>query len=303
MSRKDIGKVLVKGSIRQKLLLLADDIARGRYFQERLLTEDERIQIERSIKSPRELKLYEDFREIDETLTNAITNLQGLSFEVLMQFSNLRGYILLWNAIESSELLVNSVLHEIKDPEERKEIAKRGAGAVSMLFTNITTDAEGYVDIKIDFEKESYSTEEEKYIKTKKLALWTLMSGVREQAEKSAIRYISWEKAILDFMEEKNFNVIIYHKQLENLGSSVYSPIIGWRKYSGEIATGFSQPRVEALIKRYGISVDATKLQVDKDIYNWFKKYFLSKANRYPEELRGRVNKKLDTDEQYNEKD
>ena len=123
MAKKDIGKILTTGSPKQKILLIAEDRARHRYFQEELLTDSDFNQLFNSLKKPNEIKLWKEFRELDETVSNAIVNLQGILFEVKMNYSNLRGYILVWNSIENAELLVNSVLHEIKDPKERKRIS------------------------------------------------------------------------------------------------------------------------------------------------------------------------------------
>jgi len=114
MAKKDIGKILTTGSPKQRILLIAEERARSKFFKERLLTEGEFNQLSNSFKKPNEIKLWNEFRSLDETITNAIINLQGKMFEVLMNYSNLRGYILVWNTIENAELLVNSVLHEIK---------------------------------------------------------------------------------------------------------------------------------------------------------------------------------------------
>ena len=123
MAKKDIGKILTTGSTKQRLLLLAEDNARAKYSQERLLTDHEINQLSESFKKPNEIQLWNKWLKVDRVVTSAIINLQGLKFEVLMNYSNLRGYILVWNSIENAELLVNSVLHEIKDPKERKLIS------------------------------------------------------------------------------------------------------------------------------------------------------------------------------------
>lgn len=155
MAKKDIGKILTTGSPKQRMLLIAEDIARGKYFQERLLTDSEFNQLSESFKKPNEIKIWNEFRRADETITNALNNLQGSKFEVLMNYSNLRGYILVWNSIENAELLVNSVLHEIKDIKDRRRIAEEGAKGVDLLFSKTEPDQEGYIEIKVDFEKDS----------------------------------------------------------------------------------------------------------------------------------------------------
>lgn len=279
MAKKNIDKVLTSGSPKQRLLLIAEERARGKYFKERLLTEGEFNKLNESFRKPNEVKLWNEFRNLDETITNAIINLQGKMFEVLMNYSNLRGYILVWNTIENAELLVNSVLHEIKNQEERKRIAKAGATDVNILLVKTEPDQEGYIDINIDPKEEEIS-------------LRYAMNNVKKEVETSVIRYLSWERATLDFMEERGFNVKTYKEQLKKMTAKIYEPIIGWDKYSGEISSPLSHPRLERIVKKYAICPNMDDLKVDEEEYNWFKRYFLD-GEDYPEELRGKINKSL----------
>lgn len=299
MAKKDIGKILTTGSPKQRILLIAEDIARGKYFKEKLLTDSDFNQLSNSFKKPNEIKLWNEFRKLDDTVTNAIVNLQGLKFEVLMSYSNLRGYILVWNSIENTELLVNSVLHEIKDPKERKRIAEDGAKGIDLLFSKTEPDQEGYIEIKVDFEKDSYKDEngerigfKDKPRETKEYSLWYVMNNVKKEVETSVIKYLSWERATLDFMEERGFNVKTYKEQIKQMTTQVYSPIIGWAKYSGELDTGLPHPRLEEIIKKYAICPNIEEIKVDEAQYNWFRRYFLD-GEDYPDELRGKVNKSL----------
>jgi hypothetical protein len=200
-------------------------------------------------------------------------------FEVLMNYSNLRGYILVWNTIENAELLVNSVLHEIKNQEERRRIAKAVATDVNILLVKTEPDQEGYIDINIDPKEE-------------KINLQYAMNNVKKEVETSVIRYLSWERATLDFMEERGFNVKTYKEQIKIMTAKIYEPIIGWDKYSGEISSPLSHPRLERIVKKYAICPNMDDLKVDEEEYNWFRRYFLD-GEDYPEELRGKVNKSL----------
>jgi hypothetical protein len=279
MAKKDIGKILTTGSPKQRILLIAEDIARSKYFQEKLLTDSDFNQLSNSFKKPNEIKLWNEFRKLDETVTNAIVNLQGKMFEVLMNYSNLRGYILVWNTIENTELLVNSVLHEIKDPKERKRIAEDGAKGIDLLFSKTEPDKEGYIEINIDPKEE-------------KISLQYAMNNVKKEVETSVIKYLSWESATLDFMEERGFNVKTYKQQIKLMTTQVYNPIIGWAKYSGELNTGLPHPRLEKIIKKYAICPNIGEIKVDEEEYNWFRRYFLD-GEGYPDELRGKINKSL----------
>lgn len=279
MAKKNIDKVLTSGSPKQRLLLIAEERARGKYFKERLLTEGEFNKLNESFRKPNEVKLWNEFRNLDETITNAIINLQGKMFEVLMNYSNLRGYILVWNTIENAELLVNSVLHEIKNQEERRRIAKAVATDVNILLVKTEPDQEGYIDINIDPKEE-------------KINLQYAMNNVKKEVETSVIQYLSWERATLDFMEERGFNVKTYKEQIKIMTAKIYEPIIGWDKYSGEISSPLSHPRLERIVKKYAICPNMDDLKVDEEEYNWFRRYFLD-GEDYPEELRGKVNKSL----------
>jgi hypothetical protein len=277
MAKKDIGKILTTGSPKQRILLIAEDIARSKYFQEKLLTDSDFNQLSNSFKKPNEIKLWNEFRKLDDTVTNAIVNLQGKMFEVLMNYSNLRGYILVWNTIENTELLVNSVLHEIKDPKERKRIAEDGAKGIDLLFSKTEPDKEGYIEINIDPKEE-------------KINLQYAMNNVKKEVETSVIKYLSWESATLDFMEERGFNVKTYKQQIKLMTTQVYNPIIGWAKYSGKLNTGRPHPRLEEIIKKYAICPNIEDIKVDEEEYNWFRRYFLD-GEGYPDELRGKINK------------
>lgn len=294
MAKKDIGKILTTGTPKQKLLLIAEDVARGKYFQEKLLTDSDFNQLSNSFKKPNEIKLWNEFIKLDEIVANAINNLQGVKYEVLMNYSNLRGYILVWNSIENTELLVNSVLHEIKDPKERKRIAEGGAKGIDLLFSKTESDQEGYIEIKVDFEKDSYKGKKygDKPEPTKEYSLWYVMNNVKKEVENSVIKYLSWESATLDFMEERGFNVKTYKEQIKLFTKDIYSPIIGWGKYYGELRTRLPHPRLDEIIKKYAICPNVGELKVDEDQYNWFRRYILD-GKGWEDELRGKINRGL----------
>jgi len=278
MAKKDISKILTTGSLKQKLLLVAEQRARDTYGKEPILTDHEYNQLSDSFKKSNEIKLWNEWNKHAIKIIGAIANIQGLMFEAKMNYSNLRGYILVWNSIENAELLVNSVLHEIKDPKERKRIADSGAKGVDLLFSKTAPDEEGYIDIKIDFEKQTYKGKkyDEEPDVTKKYSLLYIMNNVKEEATASAIRFISWRQAILDYMEENNFNIKTYKDIIQGFTEQIYAPIIGWAKYSGEeMSGGLPNPLLEKLLKKYAICPKIEDLEVNEEEYNKFKREFL----------------------------
>lgn len=282
MAKKDISKILTTGSAKQRLLLIAENGARETYGKELILTDHEFNQISQSFKKPNEIKLWNQWLQHSRKIINAINNLQGLLFEVKMNYSNLRGYILVWNSIENAELLVNSVLHEIKDTKERKRVAESGAKAVDLLFSKTAPDEEGYIDIKIDFERDTHKNKQGKYVnpkeesvKTKEHSLLYVMNNVKSEATASVIRFITWRQATLDYMEETGYNVKTYKDVIQGFTDQVYAPVIGWAKYQGELNIGLPHPQIEKLLKKYAITPNVEELEINEEEYNSFKNDFL----------------------------
>jgi hypothetical protein len=279
MAKKDISKILTTGSAKQRLLLLAENTGGLNFGKPAILTDHEINQLSDSFKKPNEIKLWNEWLKIERKIGVAIMTLQGLLFEVKINYSNLRGYILVWNSIENAELLVNSVLHEIKDPLERKRIAKSGTKGVDLLFSKTAPDEEGYIDIKVDFEKESYkgSKYNSEPVVTKEYSLLYVMNNVKNEATTSAIKFLSWREAILDYMDETGFKVKAYKDVIQNFTDQVYAPVIGWDKYQSDIRTftDLPHPTLDKIKSKYAITPIIGDLKVDKVIYNNFKNEFL----------------------------
>lgn len=267
MNKKSISKILTKGSPKKRATLLAEHIARRQFGEEPLLTDAEFNRLNDSFAKADEIRVYNKFRVASEKVLQALINIQGVMFNVKTNYSNLRGYILVWNTIENAELLVNSVLHEVKDPEERKRIAEGGAKGIDMLFSKTAPDSEGYIEIDI------YRSKEET-----RASLWNLIKQVRKEAEDSAIKFLSWRQAILDYMEEQGFNIKSYKDRLETFTEEIHKPIIGWDKYESStdrFMQNIPRPRLDKLKEKYNTTPKTEELPVDKQVYNEFKREFL----------------------------
>jgi len=284
MAKKDISTILKSGTPKQRILLIAEQIARSKFYGtgDPLLTDREFNQLSDSFKSDKEIKLWNRYKNIDAVVTNAIMNLQGLKYEVLMHYTNLRGYVFLWNNLEHSELLVNSVLHEIKDPEERKRIAERAVKSkgINALFSKNFIDEEGYVETSIDFLHNSYKDEDGNRIdykdiprETREGSLFYLIETVKEDAIRSASKWLGWYEALNDYIDSEGFNLKTYKNILETLEGEVRSRVVGWGKYYGEIEVGVDiNPKLTKLIEGYNVCPEPYDIDPDEREYNWFKR-------------------------------
>ena len=277
MPKKDISKILTKGGTKQRLLLLAEDNARAIFRKEPILTEVEVKRLNDSFKTTIERKKFNDFVRYDSIVRTALTNLQGILFEAKMHCSDLRGYILTWNVIEDSEKLVNSVLHEIKDPIERENIARKGIEKVNIFFTEKEIDQEGYIELQTDFLKDKINIKDlkEKPKRSKEYSLLYAINNVKKLAESKIVRYLSWSKALADYMDKYGFNVKTYKEQLSIMDEEIRKPIIGWSKYYGELNGRVfkDHTRLYKMLEKYNVAPGIN--EVDQEEYNYFKTQLL----------------------------
>ena len=199
-----------------------------------------------------------------------MTNLQGLKFNVLMNFSNLRGYILVWHTMEESELLANSILHHIKEPE-RKKIIKNIIHRNSIMFSDVEVDSEGYLDLNIDFQENSKTA----VLTNQKYSLRFLMNNVKKETERSVIQFISWRQALVDHIKKEGFNIKTYNNIIQDITNEIYRPIIGWDKYLSSSYTFLENAgaqRIDHIKSIYNITPNIKDLKIDKTIYDSYKR-------------------------------
>lgn len=269
MTKKNISRILQEGTPKQRILLLTEHIARNNIQHPELkeggplLTEEEFNALTNSFKTEKELRLYNKFRQTDAIVLQAINNLQGQMFEVNMHFSNLRGYILVFDTIAIAEQMANTALHEIKDQKERKRIAGDMTLGGAPIFTHITVDKEGYLNLETDYNKTKQSP-----------SLKYVMNNVKGEATRSVIKFLSWKKAIQDYMKETGFNVRTYLDLMDYMTAQINGSIVPWHKYLSDIKTfkpGAPITRADKLKENNNMAPDMTQLEADKDIYNYFK--------------------------------
>jgi hypothetical protein len=284
MNKDNISKILTSGSAKQRAILISEEIAREIFHLDSILTEQEAEAIKKSFKTNSEIRIWNKFTRLDKEILNAIINLSGLMSAIQSIYSDLRGYILVYNNIENTELLVNRILDEIKEEELRKKIADKASRGVNFIFSTTQVDKEGYIEISID--KDPYFDKDKVEIaqllkgnkkKNKKYALRDLMEILKQRAIKEVIKFISWRQATLDYMEENGYNVKAYKDRIYELSDMVFTPIIGWDKYQEDKEVFIEEgKRVNKLKSKYAIAPNLNSLEVNKEDYDYFKVNFLS---------------------------
>lgn len=281
MSKKDISKILEKGSGRQRVLLLSEDIARSKFDKERLLADQDFKALFESIKNPKDIKIYNRFKLIDNTVNNAVHVLNEHRIALREHAAILRGYCLLWDGYQRTEEMINLILHENKNIRERKSIVEKVLKVYSKdfnspfaLLAKSSVDPEGYLNIDIETTGRPKKSKSDKGLLTLHNVMWVTEKKIREMG----VRCITYAQAILDFMDESGYKVKTYQIRINELLDDVYEDKALWHKYSSKYFDAKDESgdllflrRSDRLRYNFTIFPDMSALMVDKALYDQFK--------------------------------
>lgn len=265
MNKKDITKTISSGTAKDKVLLLTEDVAKRKSGLEPILSEQDFQALLSSVERPQERRLYNQFRKIDQTVTTGLYVLNQSRVLYRMHISDLRGYALLWEAYQRAEELANHILHETKDKAQRTRIAKKAASYSAFILADLTIDEEGYVEVNAGRAQKADTA-----------SLLKAIAGVRREAEKELSRTLGYAKALLDYMEERDFKVTTYQDKVREVMKDVQSDKSLWPKYSTQQKKSPSkqgQSRREMEREHlFSIYPDPSEIQMDMTAYHHFKR-------------------------------
>lgn len=265
---KDISKILAKGSPRQRIILLATDIAEKNLGGKGLLTDSELKALSDTFKTHNEIVLYNKFRKMEPLVRNAIAMLYQYKNAYREQFAYISGYTLHWESLEDIKELVNEILYKIKDKKLKEEVLKTVKGKRFIVGKIIESKRDkGFIDIDTTL---------------KDINIEGLLKGHRAKAEKILVDFKTLLKATRDAIEEEGFTVKPYidicdnvEEELRDLGSSgiplpKYSKTASAKvlKEAGNITN------INALkesFSRYWVYPDYDEIEIDEKRYKEFR--------------------------------
>lgn len=217
---KDISKILSKGTPRQRIILLATDIAEKNLGGKGLLTPSEIKTLSDTFKTQNEIALYNKFRKMEPLVRNSIAMLYQYKNAYREQIAFINGYTLYWDSLGEIRELINDILHKIKDKKLRNEILKTAIGKKFLLveFTESKRD-KGFIDL------DTTSSKGMDYANLN--GFEGLIKAHKSKAEGILVDFKTLLKATRDAIEEVGFNVKPYieicnkaEEELRKLGGS-----------------------------------------------------------------------------------
>ena len=123
MTTKEKTNSFAKGKLKQKLVLYmerhyAQNV--GNSYGAKVLDDDSYTTLFDSFRTPDELYLFTKYNQLIEAITLLSKYLETLFFQFSGEMYQVNGYILLQDAYKREEQLLNSILHEISQTDNRR---------------------------------------------------------------------------------------------------------------------------------------------------------------------------------------
>lgn len=253
MIKKDISRVLTQGTAKQRVMIIAEDIAQYRLTRKGFLTDAETRALADSFKTNSEIKLYNRFIDFDKRVTHVLSYLRQLRLAHEVSIGHLTGYCLLWSEYQREEEMFNQLLTLIKDKATRKEALKlilKGSGSQPIL-AEVVAGEDGLITI------------ETKDRATRKHSLEELIGVYKERALEQLKDAKALATAILEYMDEEGFNVKTYRDTVIETLEALSTDRAIMPKYSRKLTRlqfekkeGEKADRLETVLSKYWIFPD-----------------------------------------------
>jgi hypothetical protein len=213
MNKKDISKVLLTGSARQRATILAEDDAQYSKTGGGFLTKSERQSLYDSFKTPAEGRIYNKYLEIRRRVKNSISYLKQLQLLHEVSIGYLTGYCLLWEQYLTDASLYNQLLYLIKDPKVKKEAIKTLTESVFSPQLGTTINRQDEYGTQIEIIIKDRPPKDRKGNLTNPVGLGEIIEAYSEKATHQLKEAKALAKALLEYMDEEGFNVKT-HKEI-----------------------------------------------------------------------------------------
>lgn len=199
MVKKDISKILMEGSPRQRVVLLSTD-SYQEYLSEKqikkdakpLLTAEERQNLIDSFKTPQEIKLYNKYAKVNRNLGYLLLVLSETKLRYDEAIAYITGFAISWQDYQFVEQTFNNILYEVKEKKIKDKIKKTILRLSPFMFAGVEEDKEGFIRVLIDSDNG-------------KIRLKELIEGFSNKATDVLVQAKSYIKAIRDYLTEEDF--------------------------------------------------------------------------------------------------
>lgn len=251
MNKKSVEGAILKGSAKQRAILIANDIAEKNLGGSGLLTDDEISAIVASFKTERDILAYRKYRKIFDALNLYCTHLSGSQFRYSASIAKLEKFILIQDSNSDLEEVVNQLLDLIPKGDQRSkalEITKRCDNLI--LYRRFEIDEDDYIKVGQDRGLDEVILQARKTV-------------IKEQLElKTSIEVFK------DYVKETGFRVqqfTAFVKGVENYLRSIKNPVMERKKLRCKQS---KQKIIQKIADRYCLEPNYDDIEIDRARYS-----------------------------------
>ena len=238
MSKKNIGKILEKGSAKQRMILLSNHVAETATDKPGFLSPVEFDTLVESFKTPAEIKLYRRYKEANKALQALLPYLSQLRLLYNIEIAKIEGLCLLHFTYGETQELVNRTLSSIKDETQRAELLEAFIQNSSFLFANPKKDIERHgegeeQELTEWYELSITEPRRRKFETGGEDITFTMMAlGRKNRAMSLLSRIKTLLKALRDYIEENDFRIETYTDFIDTIEKEVTKEDPIFQRYS-----------------------------------------------------------------------
>jgi len=233
MSKKNISRILEKGSAKQRIVLLSNHIAETATDKPGFLSDSEFTTLVESFKTPAEIKLYRRYKEANTALQALLPYLSQLRLLYNIEIARIEGLCLLDFTYREIEDLISFTLYTIKDEKQKAELLETFVNNSSFLFANPKKKIEQREgEIREYYELSTTEPRRRSSGEGDNITFTAMALGRKERAMSLLSRIKTLLKALRDYIEENDFRIETYTDFIDTIEKEVTKEDPIFQRYS-----------------------------------------------------------------------
>ena len=281
MIKKNISRILEKGSAKQRMILLANHIAETATDKPGFLSDSEFTTLVESFKTPAEIKLYRRYKEANTALQALLPYLSQLRLLYNTEIARIEGLCLLDFTYREIEDLISFTLYTIKDEKQKAELLETFVNNSNFLFANPKKKIEEHEGEKKEhYELSITEPRRRKFGGGEDITLTAMALGRKNRAMSLLSSIKTLLKALRDYIEENDFQIETYTNFIDTIEKEVTKEDPFLRRYSKNafLSLAKTEEEREKLIKTFGDTFflpDYDEAEINQKEYDKYRSSYL----------------------------
>ncbi len=281
MIKKNISRILEKGSAKQRMILLANHIAETATDKPGFLSDSEFTALVESFKTPAEIKLYRRYKEANTALQALLPYLSQLRLLYNTEIARIEGLCLIDFTYREIEDLISFTLYTIKDEKQKAELLETFVNNSNFLFANPKKKIEEHEGEKKEhYELSITEPRRRKFGGGEDITLTAMALGRKNRAMSLLSSIKTLLKALRDYIEENDFQIETYTNFIDTIEKEVTKEDPFLRRYSKNafLSLAKTEEEREKLIKTFGDTFflpDYDEAEINQKEYDKYRSSYL----------------------------